>query len=42
MACLKVSEVLKRKMAELTITDARLKPIASKVLAGERVGTIVQ
>ena len=24
-------------MAELTITDTRLKPIASKVLAGERL-----
>jgi aminodeoxyfutalosine synthase len=37
LARLKLSEVLKRKMAELTITDARLKPIASKVLAGERL-----
>jgi aminodeoxyfutalosine synthase len=37
LAGLKVSEVLKRKMAELTITDARLKPIARKVLAGERL-----
>jgi aminodeoxyfutalosine synthase len=26
-------------MSELTITDARLKPIAEKVLAGERLGT---
>jgi aminodeoxyfutalosine synthase len=37
LAGLKVSEVLKRKMAELTITDLRLKPIARKVLAGERL-----
>jgi aminodeoxyfutalosine synthase len=37
LARLKLSEVLKRKMAELTITDARLKPIASKVLAGVRL-----
>jgi len=37
LARLKVSELLKRKMAELTITDKRLKPIAGKVLAGERL-----
>jgi len=37
LARLNVSELLKRKMAELTITDARLKPIAGKVLAGERL-----
>jgi aminodeoxyfutalosine synthase len=37
LARLKFSKRLKKKMAELTITDARLKPIASKVLAGQRL-----
>jgi aminodeoxyfutalosine synthase len=34
---LKLSARLKEKMADLTITDARLQPIADKVFAGERL-----